>query len=205
MSEFLISPDPADPRLTSKAQHVPEVSVISSDIEAMAGRTKSADGSGGMVTKIDAARLATAAGCHLVIASGRPARPLEGLANGARCTWFTAKAAPLTARKRWISGGLKPVGRLRIDAGAAKALGRGKSLLPAGVVAVEGAFERGDSVQVLGQGRQELARGLVAYSSEDAHLIKGRKSAEIEALLGYRGREEMIHRDDLVLMEGGER
>ena len=195
----------ADPNVDNTARHVPEVAVISPAIEAMAGRTKSADGSGGMVTKIAAARLATAAGCHLVIARGRTERPLEGLANGARCTWFPAKAVPLTARKRWISGGLKPVGSVRIDAGAARALERGKSLLPAGVAAVEGAFERGDSVQVLGSEGQELARGLIAYSSKDAHLIKGRKSAEIEALLGYRGREEMIHRDDLVLMEGGER
>ncbi len=195
----------ADPNVDRAAEHVPEVPAISPAIEGMAGRAMSADGSGGMVTKIAAARLTTAAGCHLVIASGHDLQPLTGLENGARCTWFTANSAPQTARKRWISGGLKPAGRLLIDAGATRALSRGKSLLPAGVAAVEGVFQRGDSVRVMTEDGRELGRGLVAYSSDDADLIKGRKSAEIEALLGYRGREEMIHRDDLVLTEGGDR
>ena len=194
----------ADPKVDKGAEHVPVVAAVTPAIERLAGQTKTADGSGGMVTKIAAARLATAAGCHVVIAGGREPYPLKQLENGARCTWFKANAAPQTARKRWIYGGLKPAGRIRIDAGAARALHRGKSLLPAGVAAVEGGFQRGDPVIVLGERGEELGRGLVAYSAADANLIKGRKSGEIEELLGYRGREEMIHRDDLVLTQGGQ-
>ncbi len=192
----------ADPKVDKAAEHVPVVAAVTPAIERLAGATKTADGSGGMVTKIACARRATAAGCHVVIAGGKHVQPLQELENGARCTWFTANAAPQTARKRWIYGGLKPAGRIQIDAGAARALGRGKSLLPAGVTGVEGGFQRGDPVVVHDADGQELGRGLVAYSAADADLIKGRKSAEIETLLGYRGREEMIHRDDLVLTEG---
>ena len=164
----------------------------------MAGETAGADGSGGMITKIEAARVALQSGCRLVIADGRDLHPLAALADGAKATWFVSQAEPHTARKRWIAGTLKPEGTITVDAGAAKALARGNSLLPAGVTAVEGSFERGDPVIVCDADGTELARGLVAYGRDDAQRILGRQSGEIENILGYRGREEMIHRDDLV-------
>jgi glutamate 5-kinase len=125
--------------------------------------------------------------------------PLAALESGGACTWFMAHEAPVAVRKQWIAATLKSAGEVVIDAGAAAALGRGKSLLPAGVVEVRGRFDRGDAVRVIGQDGRELARGLTAYSSEDARRICGRKTAEIESLLGYRGRDEIIHRDDLVV------
>jgi len=152
-----------------------------------------------MVTKIEAARIALQAGCRLAIGDGRIGRPLQAFDGDATCTWFVPQGEPLTARKRWIAASLNPVGTIVIDAGAATALDAGKSLLPAGVVRVEGTFERGDPVIVRGEDGTELGRGLSAYSSGDAARIKGLKSSETEAVLGYRGREEMIHRDDLVL------
>jgi glutamate 5-kinase len=152
-----------------------------------------------MVTKLVAAKIATGAGCRMAIADGRRLHPLQAVAEGARCTWFLASVEPRTARKRWIAGSLKPAGKLLVDAGALKALRSGKSLLPAGVIAVEGGFERGDAVLVCDPEGQEVARGLAAYSAADARRIMGHKSREIEAVLGYRGREELIHRDDLVV------
>jgi len=191
-----------DPRIDPAARLVPEVRAITPAIEAMAGAVRPGDSSGGMVTKLAAARIALGAGCHMVIADGRVTHPLSGLARaGAPCTWFLAQANPLTARKRWIAGALQPSGTLYVDAGAAGALAAGKSLLPAGVVRVSGAFGRGDAVLVAGPDGREVARGLTAYAAADAARIAGHKSREIEALLGYRGREEMIHRDDLVLSE----
>jgi glutamate 5-kinase len=156
-------------------------------------------GSGGMVTKIAAARIALDAGCHMCIASGHPLHPLKRIEGGARCTWFIPAATPATARKQWIAGALKPAGVLGIDAGAAGALRRGRSLLPAGVTTVVGQFERGDAVDVAEPGGKVIARGLSAYSSTDVQRIMGRQSREIEQLLGYRGRDEVVHRDDLVL------
>ncbi|MEP4378696.1 MAG: glutamate 5-kinase [Alphaproteobacteria bacterium] len=188
----------ADPTRDGTARHIAEVDAITPEIAAMAGETAGDDGSGGMITKIEAARVALQSGCRLVIADGRGLNPLDGLAAGARATWFVSQAEPHTARKRWIAGTLKPEGTITVDAGAAKALARGNSLLPAGVTAVEGSFERGDPVIVRAGDGQELARGLVAYGREDAQRILGRQSGEIETILGYRGREEMIHRDDLV-------
>jgi glutamate 5-kinase len=138
----------------------------------------------------------------MVIADGRREHPLAAVIEDARCTWFLAEIEPLTARKRWIAGTLKPMGALSVDAGALAALERGKSLLPAGVTGIEGTFERGDAVLVRDPEGREVARGLIAYSSADAGRILGHKSREIEALLGYRGREELIHRDDLVLSRG---
>ena len=188
----------ADPSVDDDARHIAEVEAITPQIAAMAGETAGDDGSGGMITKIEAARVALQSGCRLVITDGRGLNPLAALAADARATWFVSQAEPHTARKRWIAGTLKPEGRITIDAGAAKALARGNSLLPAGVTAVDGAFARGDPVIVCdGEGR-ELARGLVAYGRDDAQRILGRQSGEIETILGYRGREEMIHRDDLV-------
>ncbi|MDA0786403.1 MAG: glutamate 5-kinase [Proteobacteria bacterium] len=188
----------ADPTVDDTARHIAEVEAITPEITAMAGESAGADGSGGMITKIEAARVALQSGCRLVIADGRVSNPLAALAAGARATWFVSQAEPHTARKRWIAGTLKPEGTITIDAGAAKALARGNSLLPAGVTAVDGNFERGDPVIVRDVDGRELARGLVAYGRDDAQRILGRQSGEIENILGYRGREEMIHRDDLV-------
>jgi len=152
-----------------------------------------------MVTKIAAAHIAVHAGCHMVITNGTGLRPLKALEAGADCTWFTSKATPRSARKRWILGSLKPVGKLIVDAGAMKALTNGKSLLPAGISEVEGDFDRGDTVMLSGPDGVDLGRGLSAYSAADVRRIMGHKSGEIEALLGYRGRDEIIHRDDLAL------
>lgn len=191
----------ADPNVDDQAQHFGEISEITPKIEAMAGGPNSADGSGGMETKLVAARITMNAGCRMAIASGLDLSPLSALEAGARCTWFLPQSEPRTARKQWIAAGASPSGSLTIDAGAEAALGHGKSLLPAGITNIDGQFSRGDTVAVLGPDGAELARGLAAYNDKDAQRIIGHKSGEIEALLGYRGREEMIHRDDLVLRE----
>jgi glutamate 5-kinase len=184
------------------AKLVPVVARITPDIETMAGASGSDLARGGMLTKIEAGKIATTAGTHMVIASGRVLHPLQTIANGAACTWFLTPANPVTARKKWIAGSLEPRGALMIDAGAVRALRSGKSLLPAGVIKVEGGFGRGDAVIVRGPDGHEVGRGLVAYDAEDAEKIKGRSSADVLLILGYTGRTEMIHRDDLVL--GGE-
>ena len=189
----------ADPGRDPQARFIPEIREISEAVEAMASGSSSSVGSGGMTTKVAAARIAVGAGCSLCIASGRRPHPLKAIEEGERCSWFLPIATPLAMRKQWIAGTLQPRGRLTIDGGAAAALGRGKSLLPAGVLRVAGRFERGDTVSVIADGR-EIARGLAAYSARDAALIVGRRSAEIESLLGYSGREELIHRDDLVVL-----
>ena len=189
----------ADPSREPDAQFIPEVGRITPEVEAMAGGSASDVGSGGMATKVMAAKIAVSAGCHLCIAAGREVHPLRRIESGARCTWFVAEASPVTVRKQWIAGMLKPAGELTVDEGAARALRDGKSLLPAGVTRVKGRFDRGDAVVVLDAAGLEIARGLAAYSSADAERIRGRRSGELEQLLGYRGRDEMIHRDDLVL------
>jgi glutamate 5-kinase len=191
----------ADPRQDASARHIPEVRELTPQIEAMGGIAPAGYSSGGMVTKLAAARIAMAAGCRMVIARGDRLHPLAAIEQGATCTWFVPAAEPRTARKRWIAGTLNPMGALVVDDGAAAALKRGTSLLPAGVVAVEGSFERGDPVVVRTRGGREVARGLSAYSGADARAIAGHKSGEIEAILGYRGRDEMIHRDDLVVSQ----
>jgi len=189
----------ANPARESGARFIPEVDEITPGIESMAGPTVTDVGSGGMATKVAAARIAVAAGCHLCIASGRVDSPVAAIEQGSRCTWFVAHDQPAVVRKQWIAGTLEPAGELVIDAGAAAALGRGKSLLPAGVVTVRGRFGRGDAVRVLDESGRELARGLSAYSSEDAERIRGRRSSDIARILGFRGRDEVIHRDDLVV------
>ena len=194
----------ADPNRNPEAEFFAEVTAITPRIEAMAGGSASDVGSGGMATKIAAARIATDAGCAMCIASGHPMHPLRKVESGARCTWFIPAATPIAARKQWISGSLKPAGTVRVDAGAAKALRSGRSLLPAGVTAAEGQFERGDAVDVLNPQGGVLARGLTAYSRADVLRIMGRRSTEIEQLVGFRGRDEIIHRDDLVLRGGGD-
>ena len=189
----------SDPRCNPDASHIVEVREVTAEIEAMAGKAAAGYSSGGMETKLEAAKFAMAAGCRMAIMDGTEPRPLARLIDGARCTWFLPPANPLTARKRWIAGALNPVGEITVDDGAAKALGQGKSLLPVGVTGVAGRFERGDAVIVRAAGGRELARGLSAYSDGDAARIIGRRSSEIEKILGYRGRDELIHRDDLVL------
>ena len=187
----------ADPTRDPGAAHIPEVRSITPSIEAMAGDSVSGLGRGGMHSKIAAAKIATAAGCSVVIAKGKDT--IAALRAGARHTLFHASTTPAAARKRWIAGVLKPEGALIIDAGAAKALAEGKSLLPAGIRQIDGRFERGDAVLVKDNQGREIARGLAAYGAADAERIAGKRTAEIEAILGYRGRDEMIHRDDLAL------
>jgi len=190
----------ADPRSDAAARFIPEVRTITPEIEAMAGGAASELSNGGMATKLTAARIATGAGCRMAIADGRPVGAIAALLDGpGRATWFLPESTPLSARKKWIAGSLKPAGSLTVDDGAVRALAAGKSLLPAGVRAVEGGFRRGDVVEVRDSAGRALARGLVAYAADDARRIAGHKSAEIESLVGYRGRDEMIHRDDLVV------
>ena len=189
----------APPGTGAQAHLVPLVMQITPAIEAMAGAAGSQLSRGGMQTKIEAAKIATRGGTHLVIASGRLAHPLEAVAQGAPCSWFLAAANPVTARKKWIAGSLEPKGVLTIDAGAVTALRSGKSLLPAGVVRIEGQFARGDAVIIRGPDGKEVGRGLIAYDVEDAAKIKGRSSADIASILGYAGRTEMVHRDHLTV------
>jgi glutamate 5-kinase len=189
----------APPDSNAAAQHIPCVPRITSEIEAMAGSAGSELSRGGMQTKIEAGRIATNAGTHMVIASGIVEHPLRAIAEGARCTWFLTAANPVTARKKWIGGALEPKGTLLIDAGAVAALRRGKSLLPAGVVGIDGSFARGDAVVIRGPGGDEVGRGLVAYDIEDARKIRGRSSTDISSILGFSGRAEMVHRDDLAV------
>ncbi len=184
------------------ASFIPVVSRVTAEIEAMAGGSGSELSRGGMVTKIEAGKIATTAGTHMVIASGRIDHPLTAIAKGARCTWFLTPANPVTARKKWIAGSLEPRGTLTIDAGAVAALRRGKSLLPAGVIRIDGDFGRGDAVLIRGPDGAEVGRGLVAYDAADAAKIMRKSSSDIMLILGIEGRAEMVHRDDLVM--GGE-
>ena len=189
----------ADPSRDASATHIPEVASLTPEIEAMATGSVSGFGRGGMASKLIAARIATGAGCDVIIAKGESLSPLTQIANGARHTIFRASMTPAAARKRWIAGVLQPQGVLMIDEGAVRALTEGKSLLPAGIRQIDGRFERGDAVLVKDREGREIARGLAAYNASDAERIAGKRTVEIEAILGYRGRDEMIHRDDLAL------
>ena len=189
----------APPDRNAQAKLVPLVARITPEIEAMAGAAGSELARGGMQTKIEAAKIATRAGTHMVISSGRIPHALQAITAGAPCTWFLTPANPVTARKKWIAGSLEPRGILTIDAGAVAALRRGKSLLPAGVIRIEGQFARGDAVIIRGPDGDDVGRGLVAYDAEDAEKIRGRSSADILLILGYQGRTEMVHRDHLVV------
>ena len=189
----------ADPANNQDAEHIPEVLKITEDVLAMAGETRSDIGSGGMATKVQAARIATHAGCSTVIASGAIDRPLETLGAGGKCTVFRAEGSPTSARKQWLAGVLEVCGELRLDDGAVNALGAGNSLLPVGVVEVVGNFRRGDVVTLVDSSGNELGRGLAEYSSEEAERLAGCRSEQFEERLGYRGRSVMIHRDELVL------
>jgi glutamate 5-kinase len=189
----------APPGENLNAKLIPLVTGITAEIEAMAGDVGSRLSRGGMRTKIEAGKIATTAGTHMVIASGHIDNPLRSIADGGACTWFLTPANPVTARKKWIAGALEPRGTLTVDAGAVAALRRGKSLLPAGVTRVDGTFSRGDAVVVRGPDGAEIGRGLIAYDAEDAAKIRGKSSGDILLILGFAGRAEMIHRDDLVL------
>ena len=189
----------APPNSDQNARRLDVVTDITGDIEAMAGDAGSELSSGGMKTKVEAAKIARAAGCDMVITSGKRMHPLRAIAEGAACTWFLAPSDPVTARQRWISGQLEPKGTITVDAGAEKALYSGRSLLPAGVSSVAGAFDRGDSVIIRSHDSRELGRGLVAYAKKDAERIIGKKTSEISTILGFAGRDELIHRDDMAL------
>jgi len=190
----------ANPSEDPDAQFIARVLEITPAIEAMAGGTGSDMGSGGMQTKIAAAKIAIGAGCHLCISLGAIEHPLQRIEEGARCTWFVPSSTPVATRKQWIAGTLKPAGAISVDDGAVRALMLGKSLLPAGVTRAVGRFERGDTVSIIGPDGAEIGRGICAYSDVDAARIIGRKSADIEKVLGFRGRDEIVHRDDLVLL-----
>ncbi|MDI3336032.1 glutamate 5-kinase [Defluviimonas aestuarii] len=185
-----------NPKVNPAAQRFEIVEKITGEIEAMAGDPVSGLSKGGMKTKLLAAKTAVAGGCAMAITEGSVLRPLKALAEGANCTWFLPEGTPQLARKRWIAA-MKPRGELHLDAGAVTALKSGKSLLPAGVTRVSGRFERGDPVAVLGPAGEALAKGLVRYSAGEAKAIAGRRSGDIETILGYAGRGPMVHRDDM--------
>jgi glutamate 5-kinase len=189
----------APPGPSVHATLIREVRQVTREIEAMAGGADSELSRGGMITKIEAGRIALASGTNMVITSGRILNPLRALSERAPCTWFLAPSDPVAARKRWIAGQLEPKGFVEIDAGAERALASGKSLLPAGVTRVGGTFERGDVVVIRAGNGRDLGRGLIAYARDDAARIIGKKSSDIAAILGYEGRAALIHRDDMVL------
>ena len=189
----------ANPQRDANARHIPEVRAITPEIERMAEGPVSGYSKGGMESKIAAAKIATAAGTAVIISSGHVLHALSAIQTEARKTLFVPRVSPAQARKRWLAGGLSTLGALVIDAGAERALLSGKSLLPAGVVSVTGQFERGDAVVVRSHDGRELARGLIAYNAEDARRLVGRRTVDIESILGYRGRDEMIHRDDMAI------
>ncbi len=189
----------APPKDDPQAKLIPVVERVTPAIEAMAGGAASELSRGGMRTKIEAARIATSAGTHMVIADGRVAHPIARVAAGAPCTWFLTPSNPLLARKVWIGGSLELKGSITVDAGAARALASGKSLLPAGVTRVEGVFARGDCVAIRDERGAEIGRGLIAYDALHAERIRGRNSRDIAHILGTPGRAEMIHRDDMAL------
>ncbi len=190
-----------DPGRNPSALHIPEVRRIDDEIIGMAGETRSEIGSGGMATKVQAARIATHAGCSTIITSGAVERPLSVLGKGARATVFRAEGTPKAARKQWLAGVLRSAGQVHVDDGAVRALANGNSLLPVGVTRVSGTFGRGDVVTLVDARGREFGRGLAEYSSDDADRLTGCRSEDIELRLGWRGRSVMIHRDELVLFD----
>jgi len=195
----------APPHLEPDAQFLATIAEITPEIEAMAGGAASELSRGGMRTKIDAGKIATGAGCAMIIASGKVDHPLSAIGEGARSSWFAPSGSPVTARKTWIAGQLLPAGSLAIDTGAETALRSGKSLLPAGVRQVTGSFSRGDTIAIIGAEGREIARGLAGYDADEARQITGKKSAEIAVILGYAGRAAMVHRDDMVMTASAKR
>ena len=191
----------ADPRRDPNAAHLPLIETLSPDILAMGGgaNAEAGVGTGGMATKLAAAQIARSAGCATLIASGQTLSPLSAIRDGARATLIAAPDGPMAAYKQWIAGSLSPTGTLTLDAGAVTALKAGKSLLPAGVTAVSGGFEKGDCVRLIDPNGRAVGVGLAAYAADEAARLRGRRSDEIETLLGYRGASVLIHRDDMVL------
>ncbi|QPC85901.1 glutamate 5-kinase [Mesorhizobium sp. NBSH29] len=189
----------APPAHVPNARFIPVVERITPEIEAMAGAAASVLSRGGMRTKLDAGKIATAAGTAMIITSGTRLSPLLAIERGERATYFHPSASPVKGYKTWIAGQLEPAGRLVVDAGAISALQAGKSLLPAGVKQVSGSFSRGDTVAIMAPDGSEMARGLVAYDAADAVRIAGLKTTEIADVLGYQARSAMVHRDDLVM------
>ncbi|PZP84519.1 MAG: glutamate 5-kinase [Azospirillum brasilense] len=190
----------ADPRKDKGAQHIARVDALDASILSMGGGAASATSNGGMKTKLDAAQMALSAGCHMVIAKGEVMHPIQAMLDGARCTWFVASTRPQLARKHWIATSVHARGGVVIDEGAERALTQGKSLLPAGVVKVQGTFERGDTIAVTNLTGTLLARGISAYAADEAQKIMGKKTSAIAGILGYAGRDTLIHRDDLALI-----
>lgn len=193
----------ANPRKDPAAKLIPVVEKLTPEIEAMADGAGSSVGTGGMATKLMAARLCMEAGCDMAIALGSELHPLTRMLKTEECTWFLADKTPISARKAWIGGAIKPRGTLILDQGAVKALDQGKSLLPAGIKAVKGSFERGDAVTLEDENGCFLGKGLTAYNAHDAKAIAGKHSNEIESILGYHGQDEIIHRDDLFTEKRG--
>jgi len=191
-----------DPTHNPKARLIPEVRELTPEIEALAGASATEFGSGGMITKLVAARICMNAGCATVIASGKRLYPIKAIEEGANCTWFLPGRTPRQARKQWIAGTLVPRGTVTVDEGAEQALRAGSSLLPVGILEIAGEFQPGDAVTIRSRAGRDLGRGLVAYSSEEARRIRGRRSEELPGLLGYSGRDELIHRDNLALLNG---
>lgn len=192
----------ANPQLQADAKHIPIVPAITPDIQQMAGGAISSIGSGGMATKIEAARIATTNGCSVIISKGTITHPLRALTSGGKHTLFTATETPMSARKRWFYNNLNITGEVIVDEGAHRALINGKSLLPAGVTDVKGNFERGDAIIIRGHDQRELGRGLVAYSSNETKRIMGKKSKDIESIIGSVGCDELIHRDNMAIKTG---
>ncbi|QEO17759.1 glutamate 5-kinase [Acetobacter vaccinii] len=190
----------ADPRTNPEARHLPIIETLTPEIEAMGGAPPPGYSSGGMRTKLLAAGIATRSGCAMAIAIGKTLHPLKALMDGARCSWFLPQAQTPTARKQWIVGSLNPAGEILVDDGAAAALRHGRSLLPAGVLAVKGDFSQGDLVEIVENGGRVLAHGLAAHDAEDTRRLAGHHSTETSQLLGRPGRGEIIHRDDLVML-----
>lgn len=194
----------ANPQLDVAATLIPEVTALTPEILAMAGDSATAYGSGGMITKLAAAKISMASGCRMVIAAGKHLNPLTRIDQVKEKTWFIPETTPAKAKKTWIAQHLQLKGNIIIDSGAAFALTQGKSLLAAGVIQIEGDFHKGDAIRIQTRDKQEIARGLINYTAYDAKKIMGRKSSEFENILGYSSSEEIIHRDDLVLNTGNE-
>ena len=191
----------SDPRQNSTANHFSVIEAITPEIEAMAGGANLSDGlgTGGMITKLLAAKIAGASGAQTLIADGRVHRPMTTLLNR-RFSLFKAQNSVKAAYKAWIKGSVAPFGKIIIDEGAKKALNAGRSLLPSGICGLTGRFDQGETVSILDQSGHEIARGIVEYDSGEISKIMGGSSQDIESRLGYSSADEVIHRDDLVMM-----
>ena len=187
-----------NPKKNKKAQLIKLVRAINEKIKKYASKTENYYGSGGMKTKIEAAKICQLAGCYMAIANGNYINPIKKIIENKKCTWFLPKISKLDARKQWIIGSIAPKGEIIIDQGAVKAINNGKSLLPAGVQKINGIFEKGDHILIKDESSKERGRGISSFSSLEIEKIKGSHSSEIKNILGYSSREEIIHKDDLV-------